>query len=222
MTEQFLKGIEIPKSSLPKGFECPDNMRGHLAKVFAGEYDIPLDGGPFKIIDLGANCGAFARWALARWPGSTVHAYEPNPETFEYLKKNCEGHSVSKFKCAVFGVFEGTARLRLGKNNCGEASLFKMGMADSGEEVSVAVIPPRELPEANILKLDVEGSELDILYQLICVEQRRFDAIMLEYHSETIRRTLEFVLWNYTPIKADIACPGRGTICYVRADLIGG
>ena len=41
----------------------PDNMLGHIQKVFAGEYEVPFQTNEPVIFDIGANIGAFTRWA---------------------------------------------------------------------------------------------------------------------------------------------------------------
>lgn len=207
---------------MPANFQCPKDMVGHLKKVFDGEYDIPglnpRPGHAFKILDLGANCGAFALWALSRWPGSTVTCYEPMPTAYNYLVQNLSGvrAQATLVNAAVTGREPGHAPMHVGKYNIGEASLLSHMGTDT---VEVATVPPRDLPAADILKLDIEGSELEVLFYLVGFEQRSYSAILLEYHSEPIRRALDAILKDYTLVAADIACPGRGTLCYVHSAL---
>ena len=40
------------------------------------------------VVDVGALIGSFTLWAQEQWPNAIIHAYEPDPESFEYLKKN--------------------------------------------------------------------------------------------------------------------------------------
>ena len=47
--------------------ECPATMRRHVQKVLGGEYDIPYRHNAPVILDIGANVGSFAAWALKRW-----------------------------------------------------------------------------------------------------------------------------------------------------------
>lgn len=209
---------------MPHDFRCPPNMIGHLQKVFDGEYDIPLltaeNSQPLKILDLGANCGAFALWAQKRWPGSFIFCYEPMPETFEFLKSNLEGRDKMYFEqVAIFGHTPGEMEIYAGKNNIGEASLFK-GRVQVDTPIRVKTLPAKQLPHADIIKLDVEGAELEILFNLIAFEQRTFSAVLLEYHSEPIRRMLEALLSDYWLVRAEVAEPGRGTLCYVHCSTI--
>ena len=63
-------------------------MRHHVQKVLDGEYEVPYEAILPVILDIGANVGSFAAWALKRWPGCHVHCYEPLPDNFVLLKKN--------------------------------------------------------------------------------------------------------------------------------------
>ena len=103
-------------------------MRRHVQKVLGGEYDIPYRHSAPVILDIGANVGSFAAWALKRWPGAHVHCYEPLPDNFALLKRNLgqfEGRSVSLHNFAVGDP--SLTRLYLGRNNCGEASFYDIG-----------------------------------------------------------------------------------------------
>lgn len=206
---------------MPSEFSCPENIRHHLAKVFHGEYEIPINTTrPLRILDIGANCGAFALWAANRWPDSEIFCYEPVPETFEYLMQNIKDNKkIYPEQVAVCGTYPSQVPVYLGKNNCGEASIF---FCKAQQEVPVLVpsIPAVMLPHADIIKLDVEGAELDILFNLIGLQQRDLLAVLLEYHSEPLRRSIDAILKNYEIIKADIAEVGRGTLCYVNSKII--
>jgi hypothetical protein len=84
--------------------DCPRTMLRHVQKVLAGEYEVPYRATRPVILDIWANIGSFAAWALERWPGCHVHCYEPLPDNFALLKKNLapvEGKSVSLYNFAV-------------------------------------------------------------------------------------------------------------------------
>jgi hypothetical protein len=63
-------------------------MRYHVQKVLGGEYEVPYRATRPVILDIGANVGSFAAWALGRWPGAHIHCYEPLPDNFVLLQKN--------------------------------------------------------------------------------------------------------------------------------------
>jgi hypothetical protein len=64
--------------------DCPATMRRHVQKVLDGEYEVPYRATRPVILDIGANVGSFAAWALKRWPGAHVHCYEPLPEILRF------------------------------------------------------------------------------------------------------------------------------------------
>jgi len=197
--------------------ECPASMRSHVQKVLGGEYDIPYRHNAPVILDIGANVGSFAAWALRRWPGAHVHCYEPLPDNFALLKRNlgqCEGKSVSLYNFAVGDP--SLTRLYLGRNNCGEASFYDIG-EQSAASVEVETRAPDVLPKAQIAKIDTEGSEVDILARMASLD---FDAIMLEYHSEANRRKIDALLQDYVLAGGHIRHPHRGTLKFAHKRLI--
>lgn len=204
-------------------FLCPDNMRPHLQKVFSGEYDIPYDHPAPRIIDLGANCGAFALWATHRWPHSRVYCYEPHPKIFsEFLEKNTELYYP---KITIEQHAIGTPGVRAlldGTNNIGETSLYYMGNNTTLTGQHVEVHDPLSLPEADILKMDIEGCEVEVLRPLI-EAGRKFDAILCEYHNEDLRLEIDSLLTkDYRLVKSEVAhINGRGTVCYIVKKLLG-
>ena len=73
------------------------------------------------------------------------------------------------------------------------------------------------LPKANIVKIDTEGSEVDILQRMA---SRDFDVVMLEYHSEANRRKVEKLLPDFFLVGGEIRCLHRGTLKYFHHRLV--
>lgn len=204
------------KIEFPVPFVCPRSLEPHLEKVFKGEYEVPLHGA-FNIIDLGANVGAFSVWAAHRFPGSKIHAYEPNPDCYPYFNKNV--NFLPSVSLHEWGIGEPGWRILMnGENNLGEASLHPGGCrASTGKHVEIR--SPMTLPRADILKMDIEGSEIEVLGPLIR-EGREFAAVMIEYHNEELRRECDQLLSDYVIVRAEVAEPQRGTLCYLRRNLL--
>jgi FkbM family methyltransferase len=197
--------------------ECPATMRSHVQKVLAGEYDIPYRHSAPVILDIGANVGSFAAWALKRWPGCHVHCYEPLPDNFALLTRNLgqfAGSSVSLYNFAVGDP--SLTRLYLGRNNCGEASFYDIG-EQSTVCVEVETRAPDVLPKAQIVKIDTEGCEVEILTRTTSLD---FDAVMLEYHSEANRRKVDALLQDYVLVGGHIRELHRGTLKFMHKRLI--
>jgi FkbM family methyltransferase len=197
--------------------ECPATMRRHVPKVLDGEYEVPYRATRPVILDIGANVGSFAAWALERWPGAHVHCYEPLPDNFALLKKNLgslEGQSISLNNFAIGDP--SLKSLHLGRNNCGEASFYDVGEQTTAT-VEVETRAPSVLPKAHIMKIDTEGSEIDILSRMASID---FDVIMLEYHSKANRRKIEELLADFFLVGGEIRCLHRGTLKYFHQRLI--
>ncbi len=138
------------------------------------------------------------------------------PENFALLKRNLAGlvGRVELNECAIGDPSH--TLLHLGRNNCGEASFFDIG-EQRPEAVSVTTKPPSVLPQAHILKMDVEGAEIEIMSGLARIE---FDAVLLEYHSEANRRRVDQLLHEYVLVGGEIRCLDRGVVKYLHRRLV--
>lgn len=196
---------------------CPPNMLSHVRKVLAGEYDVPYQADKPVILDIGANIGGFAIWAMRRWPGCRVHCYEPLPDNFALLKSNLghvAGGAVTLNNFAIGNP--DLTQLHVGLNNCGEASFYDLG-EQSTTSVEVETKAPNVLPKAQIVKIDTEGSEIDILERMPSLD---YEVVMLEYHSESNRRKADDLLRDFILVGGEIRCLHRGTLKFVHRRLV--
>jgi FkbM family methyltransferase len=159
-------------AKIPVVVEFPDAMQDAVTYVLSGEYESGHDGSGLTILDIGANVGSFALWANLRWPGSTIHCFEPNPGTFEYLRRNtatnprihCNNAAVfpgSQKKATFFSRFAGDGEAGLAAYS---NETFREGMQRDSFEVDV--VSPSALPKADVVKLDIEGGEAAVLAAL--------------------------------------------------------
>jgi FkbM family methyltransferase len=187
-------------------------MRSHVQEVFNGEYAVAYENPNPVILDVGANIGSFALWAALRWPGATIHCYEPIAENFEMLKANT-AHLGARVQLNHFAVGDPSHKeMFLGKNNCGECSFFQLG-EQTGTTVEVRTEPATVLPKAQVLKLDTEGAELEILKGLPSID---FDVIMFEYHSDEDRRAIDQMLEAYELVGGRVRHLHRGVMKYMK------
>jgi FkbM family methyltransferase len=206
---------------------CSDeSMKPHIQKVFQGEY-CPKIPGFFEtctILDVGANVGAFSFWVLRvmanqNWCRPTVHCYEPFPKNFIELQTNLGKEPNVQLHQAAVTKQNGTAELYTGLHNCGECSLFK-GAEQGDSKVTVPTVAAGELPKADIVKLDTEGSEVDILDGYVREAGNRPTWVLLEYHGEANRNGVDNILHQAGYILTHVAPerPGRGVAFYVHRD----
>jgi FkbM family methyltransferase len=124
--------------------------------------------------DVGANIGMYSCLAADKLD-TTVVAFEPHPENADRLEENVDLNDadVSLHRCAL-GETDGTASLTITLDEIGSAG--HTILADDGEReregyrsVQVPVrrgddyVGSEELPSPTVLKIDVEGAELDVL-----------------------------------------------------------
>jgi FkbM family methyltransferase len=181
--------------------------------VLDGEYDVEgleLRTQP-HILDIGANVGAFACWAMQRWPDARITCYEPHPVTFERLIRNLTRHFPESDAWGVglnaaVTTLPAPARLYEGVHNRGGCSLENVGEQDFGRWVDVATIHPSKLDPCDVLKIDTEGCEVEILEHY--THLRGCTYVALEAHGredrEEIGRLLRgegFALHSETPLR---------------------
>ena len=142
-----------------------------LGEIFyEGQYKLKsqLPSSPV-IVDAGANIGIASIWFLGRYPGAQVHAFEPAGENFRLLAENLAPLANGRPYRAAIGREDGSAALGLAE--CAAMHSLMASDVTSGSEI-VPVISLAEhmkthgLKRIDLLKLDVEGSELDDLVGL--------------------------------------------------------
>ena len=117
-------------------------------------------------VDGGANMGGYSMLASRRVGASgTVFAFEPEPRNFEQLSRRMASwRNVVVIPKAIAG-YSGEARLHLDTFHAGH-SLRELG---TDKSVTVAVttlddfVRARGLPGLDVVKLDIEGAELDAI-----------------------------------------------------------
>ena len=187
--------ITADSANIPQTDKLPAvaMIYGTTMSVLCGEYDIQglhLPDGA-TVLDIGANEGAFCAWALYRFPGSKIVAYEPCRATFETLKSVMSNQTrVTLINAAV------TERekpfLRYGVNCNQENSIYDLG-TQRQEGETVETVKPFDLPKADFVKIDTEGCEVEILRAYLNKHQPA--GIALEWHSSQDRDALRAILF---------------------------
>lgn len=151
----------------------------------------------FVMLDLGAQTGSFS--LLAKFfPNSQWHSFEPLKEAADTLKTNLalnDIHNVTVYPVATSNV-SGTAILKMPPMN-------EWGLATIGsnvirfnplEERIVECIDldsfvfNKQIKKVHFMKLDTEGSELNILKGAQKMIQRDHPIILMEYNDTNIRQ----------------------------------
>ena len=145
-------------------------------------------------VDLGANYGTFTKRLAAT--GATVHAYEPDPDTFEILKKNVSDLPNVILHQEAVAQTEGTLTLhRLAAELASNAekrswgsSLIPSERASTTDGVAVKVVSFAQMLATvggpiRVIKIDIEGSEVEILNDIVNEPQSfDIDTLFVETH----------------------------------------
>ena len=130
---------------------------------------------PFCILDVGANKGQFIDLAIQEL-GETnfyIHAFEPGKYSYSKLSDNLQKASNVKLNNCALGKNTGEVELFYDKEGSEMASLTKRKLDhlkiqfENKEIVKLDTLEnycsAHEITKINLLKLDVEGHELDVL-----------------------------------------------------------
>lgn len=130
---------------------------------------------PYCIFDVGASTGTFTRLVLQelRSRGFIVHCFEPEKAAFEKLSERLEHEANVRLNAMALGKARGKATLYYPHPVSYMASLTRRRLDHFGLDFSRSEIVrvetvddycrENEIDRIHLLKLDVEGHELDIL-----------------------------------------------------------
>jgi FkbM family methyltransferase len=123
--------------------------------------------------DVGANLGLFTLTAARRvGPSGYVYAFEPSQREARYLRHNLELNHLTNVTIVTQAVSDqrGTARFAIatdGGNNSLMKNAHPQQRIQTWQEVEVttldAFITAHTVPRINLLKIDVEGGEVNVL-----------------------------------------------------------
>lgn len=159
-------------------------------------------------VDAGANIGnhtlPFAQWS------DLVVAIEPIHENMQTLRENVfRNHLDKKVLCVEIGVGKGPEFLRVQKGGVGRPSQFEL-RAGPPEVAVVAIdsILPSAMP-VRVLKVDVEGMEVDALAGAIKTIDKHRPEVFVEIWDEVVLDQIGRMLatfgyglierWNHAP-----------------------
>jgi FkbM family methyltransferase len=143
---------------------------------FETRKDTPL------IIDGGANVGLSVLYFKRSYPKSRVIAFEPDPDLFQVLSKNCAAFQLTDIELVPKALWTEDTIVKF---DCEGADAGRtVADTESFQAVDVCACRLRDYLDQDIdlLKLDLEGAEVDVL--LDCVDRlKNARKIIVEYHS---------------------------------------
>jgi len=130
---------------------------------------------PRLLVDIGGNRGAYAQEFLKRFPGSTVHIFEPSSYNINILNSLFSSASGVNVVGSALSDKSGELTLYADKPGSGMGSLSKRRLDHYGIELNEEEVVPvlrfdeywkqfsSTFPVIDYVKIDVEGHELSVL-----------------------------------------------------------
>ncbi len=152
------------------------------------------------ILDLGANIGLYSLKIKGNNPDCRIICVEPDPAMFDLLVKNIKSNDVRNVSLVNLAVAGSEGKIELGTipecggitgKYLGKIKLDSRSWIDpvriksiSVETVSLSqLIKKYQFPYVDLIKMDVEGMELDVLRGASPILSK-VDKIVLEWHEE--------------------------------------
>jgi FkbM family methyltransferase len=196
----FTKDVKIPIGEKEIFYHCHNEQisnsifytgifgdyEGQTIKMW---YQISKNSQYKTILDIGAYTGLFSLVAASANSNSNINAYEPNPVTFRFLKKNIDLNNFKNIKINNFGLSDKDEYLEF--FNYGDS--FTPGMTsvsskhvDSNlkssffETKDILAVVKKLHRKIDLIKLDIERAELPLLHRVIKVINKDRPTIFCE------------------------------------------
>jgi len=221
--------VEMPApDGLPLVFANELGHQYYLRRVLHGREYPPLFPDVFRattILDVGAHVGTAARFFSTLYPNARIVCIEPTPESFALLTRNTRHLPQIERHQVAFAKSPGVIRIWRGQHSSGQNSALP-NEANSPHFFDASGVDPlhfcreHNLHEISILKIDIEGLEMEVLRALQPL-LGGIQVLYIEYHSEALRREIDTLLASgFTLFSSEATEAFCGTVCYAATDFL--
>ncbi|HRH51346.1 MAG TPA: FkbM family methyltransferase [Panacibacter sp.] len=154
----------------------------------SGDYFLKLASKEPVIIDCGANIGMATLYFKQLFPAARIMAFEANPNIYELLKKNIENNNITNTELYNVALYNEEKELSFftGDDSGNLRGSVMQGRGRNNEVIVKAQKLSgylRKIEKADIIKMDVEGAELQIIQDLFDEGLlQKADQYIIEYH----------------------------------------
>jgi len=134
------------------------------------------------IVDGGANVGLSVLYFKRSFPKSRIIAFEADPDIFQVLSKNCAAFQLENVELIPKALWTEETIVKFDRDGADAGRI--LAQTNSLDAVDVCACRLRDYldQEVDLLKLDLEGAELDVLVDCEDV-LANVQKIVVEYHS---------------------------------------
>ena len=159
--------LRVPGISHPVYIRAKSSDEYTFRQIFVNkEYDFTYDGVPKTIIDAGANIGLAAVYFVNRYPNCKIICLEP--EARKYCFTPTKYKNVSSITSLQCGLWSKSTFLKIKDNGLGNWG-FIVEETTANERGAIQamslpdIIKSYSLESLEIVKMDIEGSEKEVL-----------------------------------------------------------
>lgn len=138
------------------------------------------------IVDCGANVGMSILFFKHYYPGCRIVAFEPDPRVFKLLESNVRGNGFSDVELHNKAVADapGTLLLSIDPEQPSGVHSTIIAKSDDRHTLTVEAVKLSDFFErADVVKLDIEGAELQVLQELSSSGKlQNVLQLIIEYH----------------------------------------
>ncbi len=210
-----IRGVATKIFGIPDD-EYSENLAAHAAQN--GTLLKLLDTLPTNatVIDVGANIGVTSAMASRYVKGGRVVAIEPSSKAYECLHKTVSDNSLTNVTALNIAAGSSAGHIGFVESNFLAGSYVAAdAREDSQGLVEVVTLDDicrmQELSRVDLVKIDVEGFELDVLQGATQLIEKYNPMFLVEFNSFALaanrnispRKVLDFILDRYDSFRAD-------------------
>lgn len=163
------------------------------------------------VVDIGANIGYYSLMAAKKAPAGHIYSFEPVRNNLEKLERNISLNGVTvihPIKAAISNISgsttvyvsaddnSGMSGLRSAENFSGESEIVKCFALDDA-------VTEYNLPKIDLIKIDVEGSEVNVLQGMKNTRSQQKPVLLIEVSAATLSMYNEKIETIYRILSAD-------------------
>ena len=145
-------------------------------------------GDPSVVFDVGAHLGQTALHFRKSFPSASIHCFEPTDENFAKLKANTKGKRLIRINQFALGSARTSVIMKTGQSDQTHQVIRNREKTPPNEEMPMvrmetidSYMKDEGVADIDLLKIDVEGYELEVLEGANdALERRRIKAILAE------------------------------------------
>jgi FkbM family methyltransferase len=178
--------VRTPLGTVAVTLHGPDDMWTFNEVFMREDYACPADAR--TVVDFGSNIGVSALYFLTRNPRLRCWLFEPVPANVERLRANLSGYEDRyTLHATAVGLQTGTVTFgveptgRYGGVGVPTGATIEVPCVDANEAIARVL---QQVERIDILKVDIEGLEVDVIGALAPEHLRRITTIYFEFKGD--------------------------------------